>query len=877
MIHVLLRFIPAVLLLAIGVTCTTQSASAQYMFLDTNGDGLNTVGDRLPFQEQPGTYTNVDIWLETDRNRDGSPATCPSGEPLSLTSYEISLASSGSVEYGSFTNLLLGFTGPLQEVENGNQFYTHYASGLPLTPGKHHLATVQVAGGPFGPPDLQIVATNGFIPGSRTGFGSECGGPGSVRLLSVHWFDTGGLEFGSIDYYPVFAVPPLDMVVPAGGAATQAFEAVNPDGGAFLEVQIVSGPPFVSAEQLFVEYGVVRLTVSPGLADIGTWLVVVSASDGNFTVDDALTITVPPPLGVPGSVDFETPSLGDATRLVIDPYVDAATGVTFRALPSGAVNGVVGLIKNSATQCVDPSDTNQRLGTAPEGSSQIGAGAHHVQVTFPTPLQPPATVSVELKLPFTSYGELRLFDSAGNEVGFAREIHHPRLPGCGPLQFSGVQTLTAGSMSSIASAIVRGPNGMVFTIDDFRFASGVATGPPIVDAPAAATGSEGVLLSIPVLALDPDGDTIASLDADLTGLPLGDDATFTRNGSNTSGTLTWTPDYTHAGSYAVTFTASNSGGTGSATTSITIANVNLAPTADAGGPYTGVAGVPVSFSAAGSSDPDGDPLAYLWHFGDGMSGSGSEVGHAYAAAGVFAVTLEVSDGADTGQDATSATIAGFLDARAFLAKPSRTIALGSGASSVCVQLEPARGSYANQDIDLSTLVMISPGTGSVSEISAVADKTVIAGDSDQNGVDEITACFLKGDLRLLFANVHGREVVRVSLEARLTSGGTIHGEVDLTVAGSGGNLAASVYPNPLNPEATITFVTSWEGPAKVRLYSADGRLVRTLMEAPALPSGYHDVRVDGRSEAGSRLASGIYYFVVEAGERSVQGRLAIVK
>jgi len=36
------------------------------------------------------------------------------------------------------------------------------------------------------------------------------------------------------------------------------------------------------------------------------------------------------------------------------------------------------------------------------------------------------------------------------------------------------------------------------------------------------------------------------------------------------------------------------------------------PAANAGGPYTGTAGVPVSLDGTGSSDPDGDPLAYAW-------------------------------------------------------------------------------------------------------------------------------------------------------------------------------------------------------------------------------------------------------------------------
>ncbi len=53
----------------------------------------------------------------------------------------------------------------------------------------------------------------------------------------------------------------------------------------------------------------------------------------------------------------------------------------------------------------------------------------------------------------------------------------------------------------------------------------------------------------------------------------------------------------------------------------------------------------VGFSAAGSSDPDGDALAYDWDFGDSTPhASGSTTSHSYTAAGIYTATLTVSDG-----------------------------------------------------------------------------------------------------------------------------------------------------------------------------------------------------------------------------------------
>jgi parallel beta-helix repeat protein len=96
--------------------------------------------------------------------------------------------------------------------------------------------------------------------------------------------------------------------------------------------------------------------------------------------------------------------------------------------------------------------------------------------------------------------------------------------------------------------------------------------PPFVIAPATATVAENALLTVNVTATDPELDPITSLTA--SGLPEG--ATFTPGIGNTTGTLSWRPGFTQAGSYAVTFTASNTL-SGSATTQITVTNTDRAP------------------------------------------------------------------------------------------------------------------------------------------------------------------------------------------------------------------------------------------------------------------------------------------------------------
>src|SRR5439155_455701 len=144
--------------------------------------------------------------------------------------------------------------------------------------------------------------------------------------------------------------------------------------------------------------------------------------------------------------------------------------------------------------------------------------------------------------------------------------------------------------------------------------------------------------------------------------------------SSTSGAFAWPTLPADVGTFAVHFTAANAR-SGSATTRIEVGPPNRPPTADAGGPYAGSAGIPVHFDGRGSSDPDGDALTMMWQFGDGASGVGVEPAHTYAAEGTFQVILEASDGYASATDGATATISGVLPARAFTSPENKVIRL----------------------------------------------------------------------------------------------------------------------------------------------------------------------------------------------------------
>jgi len=82
---------------------------------------------------------------------------------------------------------------------------------------------------------------------------------------------------------------------------------------------------------------------------------------------------------------------------------------------------------------------------------------------------------------------------------------------------------------------------------------------------------------------------------------------------------------------------------------------NQPPVADAGPDRTGLVGEVLTFDGSGSNDPDGSIVSYEWVFGDGETGSGVAVDHAYSTAGTYKVTLSVMD--DDGATGTDEAVA----------------------------------------------------------------------------------------------------------------------------------------------------------------------------------------------------------------------------
>lgn len=391
---------------------------------------------------------------------------------------------------------------------------------------------------------------------------------------------------------------------------------------------------------------------------------------------------------------------------------------------------------------------------------------------------------------------------------------------------------------------------------------------PILDPIGNKAANAFVNLSFTTTASDANDQIDDVLSYSATPLPPG--ATY----DTSTGHFSWTPSPSDAGTYTLTFCVNDGFASDCETITITVTAINTPPVAVAGGPYSGGVGIPITFDGSGSSDPDGDNLTYAWDFGDGQTGSGAIASHAYAIANAYLANLTVTD--DGSPNLSSSEIAAVTVLNTVPAQITAKL-YGGG-------IRTSGGGMEKMGLEVNQISpsLIDPASvrlqKSGSALTITPDiKTANVGDIDNDGVFEMDVAFTRAQLQTLLVGVHNGDTVTLIMVATTTSGIPIQGTGDFKIKTGGGSaVSAFASPNPFNPETAVNYTVRNNGVVSIRIYSLDGRLVKTLLNGYAT-AGSHEIRWNGRDNDGHLAPSGMYFVKTESGADRAIFKLSLLK
>ncbi|HXV14780.1 MAG TPA: T9SS type A sorting domain-containing protein, partial [Candidatus Krumholzibacteria bacterium] len=94
---------------------------------------------------------------------------------------------------------------------------------------------------------------------------------------------------------------------------------------------------------------------------------------------------------------------------------------------------------------------------------------------------------------------------------------------------------------------------------------------------------------------------------------------------------------------------------------------------------------------------------------------------------------------------------------------------------------------------------------------------------------------------------------------------------------AGTNTLGQNYPNPFNPQTTIAFSLKARGRVRIDVFDVSGARVRTLLDETRATGVHTDVRWDGTNALDQPVASGVYFYRIEAGDFSQTRKMVLLK
>ncbi len=86
----------------------------------------------------------------------------------------------------------------------------------------------------------------------------------------------------------------------------------------------------------------------------------------------------------------------------------------------------------------------------------------------------------------------------------------------------------------------------------------------------------------------------------------------------------------------------------------------------------------------------------------------------------------------------------------------------------------------------------------------------------------------------------------------------------------------SNYPNPFNPETTISFELPKRERVAISIYNQLGQKIRTLLDSER-NSGRHQIKWNGKNDKGLEVSSGIYFYKIKTGDYQQASRMLLLR
>jgi hypothetical protein len=300
-----------------------------------------------------------------------------------------------------------------------------------------------------------------------------------------------------------------------------------------------------------------------------------------------------------------------------------------------------------------------------------------------------------------------------------------------------------------------------------------------------------------------------------------------------------------------------------------------------------------------------DTHTATWNFGDSSpevtilapDGNGIfTVGHSYFKSGEYTINLNVSD--NNGGNGTDSLILEVIPISATIDIDPNTINKKSGGQWVTVYIElPAE--YDVKNIDPKT-VMINDNDKVLPimdpKYGFVSSENDYITDVDNDGIPERMFKFIRSDVASTLdigdsvqvtvtgcvkyknesgsdlADFMGTDTIKV-----MDKGKSIATRVDGNISFA----ALSPYPQPCNPEVWIPYTLGQDVDVKIRIYNDRGQLIRTLNLGHQAAGLYlnrdKSAYWDGKNESGEEVSSGIYFYIIRAGDFVTTKKFVIIR